>query len=365
MNVIMIVTNRFDPDVRVLKEAEYLTSKGYNVEILCWDRENEYLDKPVENINKVKVRRFFPYSKYGTGLKQINSFIKFIIECRKYLKHKEVHFIHMHDLDGAIVGIMAKCFKSKLVFDMHEIYELQTNSKILRLLIRLLVKLIQRKVDFIIYLNEYQIFKMNNKLRDKLVYLPNYPDKRNFINTNKNKSKKLRISYIGMVGKFEIFRNLFEACKDLDSVEISIHGSGIAYEKLKDIELNYNNVRVTGKYHFSQSSKLYNECDLLYAVYPMSSLQNRVAQPIKYFEAIITTTPIVVSRGMLLEKEVLDKNIGFVVNGEDVEDIKKLIMSILEDRSILEQRRKELDKIKEKYVWEEVVKNIDYIYFRS
>ena len=41
MKVIMILTNSFDPDLRVYKEAQYIASKGYEVEILCCDREGK------------------------------------------------------------------------------------------------------------------------------------------------------------------------------------------------------------------------------------------------------------------------------------------------------------------------------------
>ena len=34
--VYMILTNGFDPDVRVYKEAKYLVEKNFEVTILCW-----------------------------------------------------------------------------------------------------------------------------------------------------------------------------------------------------------------------------------------------------------------------------------------------------------------------------------------
>ena len=71
MKIIMILTNGFAPDLRVYKEAKYLAQKGNEVQILCWDRENQYINKPVEQLGKIKIVRFFVQSKYGSGLKQI------------------------------------------------------------------------------------------------------------------------------------------------------------------------------------------------------------------------------------------------------------------------------------------------------
>ena len=41
----MILTNGFGPDVRVYKEAKYLVGRGFDVEILCWDRKMSIFTK--------------------------------------------------------------------------------------------------------------------------------------------------------------------------------------------------------------------------------------------------------------------------------------------------------------------------------
>ena len=37
--VLMLLTNAFDPDPRVHHEAKALVESGYDVTILCWDRD--------------------------------------------------------------------------------------------------------------------------------------------------------------------------------------------------------------------------------------------------------------------------------------------------------------------------------------
>jgi len=41
-HIVMLLSNPFRPDPRVLKEAESLQATGYNVTILCWDRQAAY-----------------------------------------------------------------------------------------------------------------------------------------------------------------------------------------------------------------------------------------------------------------------------------------------------------------------------------
>lgn len=358
----MILTNRFDPDVRVYKEAKYLITKGFDVEILCWDRENEYKDRVTEYIDGIKIKRFFPYSEYGTGLKQIHPYIKFIQECKNYLNGKEYDYIHCHDLDGIIAGYLARKNKSSFIFDMHEFYEVNGKNQKLRYIVRGIVNFFQNRSSNIIYVNEVQTNVMSDINKKKLILLPNYPDRANYEGCEKSTANILRISYIGAVRQYNELKNLMDACNGIDNIKIAIHGVGVAYKRLKDIENNYDNVNVTGKYDYTESAALYGNTDVLYALYPLDNLQNKTAYPIKLFEAIITKTPIIVNEGTALEEYVIKNGIGFAVDGSNIQDIRKLIKYINGNRHSLDEKIKNLEKIQYNYSWEEVVNNLDKIY---
>lgn len=153
-----------------------------------------------------------------------------------------------------------------------------------------------------------------------------------------------------------------DACIGIENIKISIHGAGVAYKGLNAIKDDYNNVNVTGKYDYIESAKLYSEADILYALYPTSSTQYLTSYPVKLFEAIITKTPIIVSKGTVLEDFVQENDIGFVVDGSSIEDIRSLIEYINENRYVLDSKFKSLEKIQFDYSWEEVVKSMDEIY---
>ena len=358
----MILTNGFGPDVRVYKEAKYLVGRGFDVEILCWDRENEYLDKEKETIDGIRVTRFFPHSMYGTGFKQIKSFLRFIGECKEYLKDKDYMYLHCHDLDGIIAGYFAKSKESKLIFDMHEIYEMNGWVQRFRYVARMLVNYLQKKSSYIIYVNKKQTVNVLEGNRRKLVFLPNYPEKENYVGCDKTKSGKLRISYIGGVRQYQELKNLMDACSGMDDVEVFIHGAGVAYKRLYGIKGNYDNVSITGKYDYTQSAKLYSETDILYILYPTTSKQYLISYPVKFFEAIITNTPIIVNKGTVLEDFINKHDIGFAVDGSNVNEIRELIRYIDINREILDIKTSNLVGIQYNYNWEEVVENLDMIY---
>lgn len=358
----MILTNRFDPDVRVYKEAKYLVEKGHEVEILAWDREHQYLNEDKKNYNGIKVTRFYPFSKYGSGSKQIIPYIKFIREIRSYLKRAKYDFLHCHDLDGALAGLFVKKKYKKFIFDMHEYYEIQGRKKKIRLLIRLLVNYIQNKSDNIIYVLDEQIDKMKVNNKKKLIYLPNYPEVNNYIISDRHSKSTLYISYIGAVRQYQELMNLMLASKDQKNIQVQINGDGVAYEALNKESSHFDNVIVTGRYEYSDSKELFNHTDVLYAVYPNSNLQYRVALPVKLFEAIASGTPLIVSRNTKLEEFVEKYDIGFSIDPESVEQLQNLLIDLTENRELLEYKKKNIEKIRYKFRWENVVNALDQIY---
>lgn len=362
-NVKIIAGEEIIRDQRVMKEARYISSLGYKVEILCWDRNNEFKDKEIEYIDNIKIKRFFPKAIYGSGWKQIFPFFKFIQECKMYLKNQKYEYLHCQNLDGFLAGYLVNNNK-KLIFDMREFYVGRERNKIKKVIVKYLVRFAVKKSYRILYVNDTQMKNISNKERNKMIYLPNYPNRslgivKSISNINSN---HLNISYIGGVRQYHEFKNLFDATKEIENTIINIHGMGTSYTQLKKIESEYKNVNITGKYNPSQTADLYNEADLIYCVYSMDNENWRTAYPIKFYESIITKTPVIVSKGSILEEFLEKNNIGFVVDGSDITEIKKLVTYISRNRNILEEKIKNLEKIQFDYCWEEVVKNLDELY---
>lgn len=358
----MILTNGFDPDIRVYKEAKYLVQQGNDVEILCWDRENRHPGKSTETVDGIQVKRFFIDSVYGSGFKQIFAMHTFICQCRNYLKDKPVDFYHCHDLDGIVCGRCLRHAKAKLVFDMHEFYEGRCSGKMKKAM-HAAVCYYQNRSDRIIYVNDTQKDAISPKNQKKLIFLPNYPDAANF-SFEKVPSKNLRVGYIGGIRRFDLMKNLFDAGAGLNGVSVAVHGIGTDYDKLKAIEHNYSNVVMTGWYNgTTQSKPLYQNIDVQYCVYDMNVVNWKNAYPIKLFESIITGTPVIVSRGSLIESFVLKNGIGFSVTWNDVKEMRALIEKLAQQPNLVLDARNNMEKIHRNYLWESVVQNLDAIYY--
>ena len=363
MNVLMILTNGFDPDLRVYKEAKYLINNGHNVEILCWDRENKYIDKPTEMIDRIKITRFYEKSIYGSGLKQVFSLIKFKRQCKTYINNNNIkpNFLHCHDLDGMLVGYLLHIKNSKLVFDMHEYYNTGSYAKIY-FIVKKLINFLQNKAFKIIHVNEQQTKRIKKKNKNKLIYVPNYPETNKFLNIKHINDNKLRITYAGYVRHLVPLTNLAKAVNELDNISANIHGIGNKYSEIKRLENKYKNFKVFGKYNYDEIVKFYSNTDLMYIVYDQGNINSETALPTKFFEAIACKIPIIVSKNSLLEEMVKKYDIGFVVDGNDYKSIKHILEIIQTNKNLLQEKIENIKKIPEKFSWEEIVKNLNKIY---
>ena len=370
MKIKMLLDNAFDPDIRVYKEALYLVNNKNELEILCLDKKNKFKDNPLEEKDKIKIRRFFSRTDKITELIEKNAIIrklkyviyfwwliKFMLQVKKYLKNEEYDMLHCHDLTMAFCAcIFLK--KQKIVFDMHEYYK-SKNNKIVNWVIDKMVKYTQNKATWIIYLNEMQKQDIKENNLNKLIYLPNYPEEKTYIPVEKKKSEKLRINYIGFLRDYEALKTLINLGKTNPNLTVGMYGMGSCYKKIKEEKFS-ENVKIYGEFDgLKELSKKYSETDILYCVYNPQIENWRTAYPVKLYESLITETPIIVCENTVSGEFVETNKIGETVKYGDVDSLNKAIEKIANQYEIYVKNIKEIKNI---YKWEYVVKNLDKIF---
>ena len=354
-NVFMILTNGFDPDIRVYKEAKYLIKKHYKVTVLCWDRRCRY--KINENRDGINIVRFPIPSSPGSGLRQLIPYVRFLLKVKRYLKKNKCDFLHCHDFDGALIGYLSKLKKVKLIFDMHEIYFHYSYAKIP--LFNYYFNQILKKFHYIIYVTESQKKYIANKFYYKLVFLPNYPEKKVYMPIVKAKGDKLRINYIGSLRDYDSLITLVKLSKKHNEYEVKLYGMGTAYEKLKDTISDYKKI-LYGYYDgIKESANIYNHTDILYCVYNPTVENWKNAFPVKLYESIITLTPIIVCKKTVAGEFVLQHQIGEVVDYGDLDALLNAVKKINDNYFKYVEKIK---KISDKYTLEKVITNLNQIY---
>lgn len=354
----MILTNGFDPDPRVYKEAKSLTKLGHKVTILCWDRSSNYADKPKETIDGIEIVRFFGNAKYGSGYKQGAKFLKFKKDVLEYMIDKKFNAIHCHDFDGLFIGYgVNKKLKLSLTYDEHDLFYTYFSgrsgllNKLISNFIVIEEKRMLKKVDTHIVVTP-KMSEIYKNISKKVCIVNNAPYRNLFNNIEKTPSDKLRIGFIGSVRYYDEMKALIDASQPYkDAVEIVVCGRGIYSDKLAEYSKGFSNVTIHGAYNIKQLEELYRNIDVTYAFYPGDTAT--ISMPNKFYESIITETPIIANVNTEFGYEVRKHKIGYGITGKDLTgELKDIIEKLVENKNEKKTIVGNMRKIKEDYFWE-------------
>lgn len=368
MNIAMLLTNGFDPDPRVYKEAKSLVKLGHKVEILCWDRSGKYIDKPEEMLDGIKIVRFFGNAVYGSGYKQIGKFLDFKKSVFEYMKNKKFQALHCHDFDGLFIGnALNKKLKLKLTYDEHDLFYLYfadrggfINKSIASFII-LKEKLMFKNVDTHIVVTPKMKQLYEGKAK-KIVVVNNSPYRDCFKDIEKTKSGKLRVGFIGSIRYYDEMVALVNAAQKFkENVQVIISGRGICLDKLKEYCANMDNVELTGGYSMDQLESLYKNTDVTFAYYPGSA--GAISMPNKFYESIITETPIIANAKTEFGEEVEKNGFGYSLLGKNLEkELEEVLNKLVNGKNEKENIVNNMRRQKENYFWEANEQTLEDIY---
>jgi len=356
----MILTNAFSPDVRVYKEAKYLVAQGHEVEVLCWDKTPEKGLPRVEKKDGIRIRRFGISAVEGTGYKQIGAYLSFIRQCKKYLKRRECDVLHCHDLDGAIVGYLAR---KRFVFDMHEFYDKGGNVR--KKLSHIMVCYLAKRSVGNIYVTSQSLKAYGKGIEDRFFQLKNYSDSSTLPGHEKDHSDELRIAYIGRVrNQLKEFSALFNAAKDLERVRVDIYGDGPDLDQLKFMAEKIENVTVHGAFNGLEDSKaIFRKTDVSYIAYdPKNPNYQGEFEPVKLFEAVFTGTPIIATKSLNPGRFAVEKGVGLAVDTRSAEEVRGAIRYLQDNPQVMQGFVSRMHEISDDYDWMHAVQILDKVY---
>ena len=285
-----------------------------------------------------------------------------------YIRENNFEAIHCHDFDGLFIGYsINRHFKHKLVYDEHDLfytYFSERKNVINRFLahfIKFYESFMLKKVDVHIVVTPKMVELYKNK-SSKMFLINNAPYKNQFRNIDKTHSNKLRIGFIGSVRYYDEMVAMINASqKYKDKIDIIISGKGIYLDELTAYASKYSNVKLTGGYNINEIEELYRNIDVTYAFYP--DYAAAISMPNKYFESIITETPIIANIKTEFGYEVNKNRIGYGLLGDNLEiEIHNVLQELLENENIKDVMIENMKSIKNECYWEANETYLDKIY---
>ena len=119
MVVLMLLSNAYDPDPRVRREALALIGMGCRVKLLAWDRDGK--SPASECMEGVEVERLFLPSRHGRGNAQVFFYAWLYLKMLWRAWQCSFDVVHCHDLDTLPIGFaLGKLKRKPIVYDAHE-----------------------------------------------------------------------------------------------------------------------------------------------------------------------------------------------------------------------------------------------------
>lgn len=333
MKIILFRSNNIF-DSRVNKYHNYYERAGIDYTIVGWDRVGKGWKK--------EKYEFFQYRAGEDigGVRAIRNHFKWMLFVYRYLrKHKEVTTIHACDLNSAFPAAVFKALHKcdvSLIFDACDWFSANfASKKLLRFLFGLMEKYTCNKADELIICEPERIEQVQFKLQKEPLVMPNIPeidssvitdvqDKYKFDNTNPT---------LAYLGGFSDNRFLLEIMTLAESEPFNLliagYGNKDVLNKLESVK-GLPNVRYFGVVPMEEGLNMENAADIIYAMYCKTNPNNIYAAPNKYYEALLLGKPLITTKGTIVEKKVVENNIGWAVE-ENIQELSSLIKNLKRD----------------------------------
>lgn len=344
--------------------TETLNEKGYKTDVLCSNKEYNYVE---ENVSSYKVIRTKSFGiKFSTSLTP-----QMIYKLRQIINSYNIIHVHLPDPMANLALMFANLNNKKIILHWHS--DIIKQKKLLKLYEPFQNWLLKRADKIIAttpkYISESEYLQ---KYKSKCISVPIGIDENKLkINTellhdlkNKYKYKKVIFS-LGRLAYYKGFKYLVESAKYLnDEYIVLIGGSGPLHDSLEEyikIHNLENKVKLLGRIEDNELGSYYELCDL----FCLPSIIKSEAFGVVQIEAMSFGKPIVATniKGSGVDWVNKDKVSGRNVNIEDPKALAFAFNEILLDNEIYKRySENSLKRFQELFLRNKMVEEIIKVY---
>lgn len=309
-HTILYVSSNDGSDMRIHKEIKTLSKHSKVIFLGIGDPGNCFVSPYCKKTILIKGKR----NTVWVLTKQIAVFLKLLIT----FKIKSIHIIN----EQLYIFFYPFCFFKHTVLDLFDSIFLTKNSGGEKL--SLLKQLVYLPANKIIVTDENRYLLMPAALKFKCVIVPNYPFyfKNNIV---KEKDTDLRILYNGWMGQkrgTEVIEGLLQTQLPLKV----IMAGWFCDEYTKELVNRYpGQINFLGVIPQEKALEIAQQnADYILCVYAPVNQNNINASPNKVYDAIQTSTPLIINAEIKVSQWVKDNKIGFVMDQYNPQDYSKL-----------------------------------------
>ncbi len=313
---------------RCIKRINSFISKGFDVDIYGIDR-----GKYNENA-AISGRKLHIIGKQTDGDDYFKKLINNNRAIKKILKSYNLEETFFYSFGLALTLSLKFNGCKNYVYEISDILYGYHKFDLLRPLFKTFDKfLVKNSLITVLTSEGFANFLFNSNWPNNIVIQPNKLNSyfkavgRKLIPFNE---ENIRFAY---VGAFRYPNTIFRFAKIIGEYypqhEFHFYGDSIMTNQVVEISKKYDNVKYFGSFKNPDDlESIYNNFDIVVACYDTQSINERIAEPNKLYEALFFNKPIVVSEETFLSEKVKRINCGFTIDASDNQSIISFLDSI-------------------------------------
>lgn len=337
-SVVMLLSNPATFDQRPLKEAHALSSAGFRVTILAWDRELETRSDSVYEDGLV-IKRMRVGAGHGTPFLTAPKLVLFYLWCLAHLAFSRADAVHCHDVDTLPAGYAARALKlgaPKLVYDMHDLPEAFLRFfPLVSVTQAVALSTARRAASAVLVVNDRFVAYLSKMgfQPSRLTVIMNAPPASS-ARKPKPKGDGLGVLYYGALSEERGVNLLLDALKGLDGVTLSLAGRGDLEAAVRERAAADSSVKFLGWLKMSDLEPAIRRADLIPSLYEPRSKNAQMATPGKLLTAMSLSIPTLVPRGSYQAELVEKLGCGLVVDWRSASDVRGALDRLAKDRNL-------------------------------
>ena len=328
--IVFIRSNPVVSDPRVSKEVRSLSTHGFKVTVLAWDRKG--LCNKFESSDYGIVLRLRLPVPYAKAIVPVYYPFFWLWVLSKLLKIQPT-IIHACDIDTIFPALLYRFLRRKTkvildIFDSMAMMVLGRGHQLLGTAVMCLERFIVTIPDALIAVSKGRLDLYNGVKLKTSETIMNFPDLDFITNLGKirivNRSEKtFRVVYAGVIWPYRGLTEVAEATKGINNIEFMVAGR-IMDHAVFDSLMRFLHVAYCGELTFNESLALESSADVLPVFYDLNSPSLRFLglSPNKLYEAMMLGIPIITN----LKSALQEADCGIFAEYGDISAIKKAMI---------------------------------------
>lgn len=314
---------------RILKIAHTYKEHGYSVLFIGFDRRNTHPSRDtVDGLESEYLIHGFGYSNWNLLLAYPLWILAVFFRCLRL----QASVIHVFELETALpVALATLLTRVPFVYDAQDNYDLRRKWIFpMAHVIRWLDGWVQARSGAIIVPDEIRLVPPFDRYRDKVSIIPNCPPDLPVHPERKTNPNQLTVLAMGHLAKTRGIGLLLEAVRQLPDVRVLIAGRFLDPD-LEQLAQTMPQVTCRGWVAWDRALALGYEADVTFAFYDPAIRVNVLANAQKWFDSLMTGTPILSNSEIKNAAWLVREDIGYVCT-YDVDALVRMLRHIQSNR---------------------------------